>query len=82
MDYSLLVGIHFIDPSMPKEIPVFEGKFKHLLTLTNFGFQFPYCCTYTMHSLIEDNIDTDNTKEVTPRLSRVDIDQFLCDPSR
>ncbi|XP_039135721.1 phosphatidylinositol 4-phosphate 5-kinase 6-like [Dioscorea cayenensis subsp. rotundata] len=53
MDYSLLVGIHFIDPSMPKEIPVFE-----------------------------DNIDTDNTKEVTPRLSRVDIDQFLCDPSR
>ncbi|KAJ0977534.1 hypothetical protein J5N97_013008 [Dioscorea zingiberensis] len=53
MDYSLLVGIHFRDTSIPKEIPV-----------------------------TEDNDDMENSKEATPRLSRVGVDQFLCDPSR
>lgn len=91
MDYSLLVGVHFIDN---REKLLTEGWTENPEHFTSFVIykKMPKPCSsmvvffflsYKANCLVEGCIDYEIINNVpTPRLSRGNTDQFLADPNR
>ena len=86
MDYSLLVGVHFIDN---REKLLTEGLLENSKHLTSFVIKEITLAIsqhgnlyLTSNLLVEGSIDYDTNNILATRLSRGNADQFLADSSR